>query len=151
MFRILSIAVLAFYLCMSPPAGAAVLSQATGDVLVNSGRGFQPVSASSEVAPGAQIMVRDRATAVIAYNASCSVKIGGGRIWTVAPKAPCAPGATLIDMTTASGATGNQDDNNLVPPPLDWFGPTVVIGGTGALGYLAYRTFVKDNNNPASP
>jgi len=117
MFRILSIAVLAFYLCISPPAGAAVLSQATGDVLVNSGRGFQPVSASSEVAP----------------------------------KAPCAPGAALIDMTTASGATGNQDDNNLVPPPLDWFGPTVVIGGTGALGYLAYRTFVKDNNNPASP
>lgn len=101
------------------PAHAATLKANEGAAFVNSGTGFKPTFGTVVVAEGSRVMVSPGQTAVIAYNASCSVRIGSGRLWTVAGKAPCAPGRTMVDFTSRMNATEGEQ-------PPEWQDPSVV-------------------------
>lgn len=127
-------------------AMAATLSSEKGALMVNSGDGYKAISTSTEVQPGAQIMVAADGTAIIRYSKNCSVRIGSGRVWTVAARTPCSQTANLIDLTKASFVGANSPP----PPPLPGGLLAVGLGVAGAVG-LGIYVATKDDDKPASP
>lgn len=73
---------------------AATLSQTSGEVLVNTGSGYVSASASRELAPGTQILVRPGGEAYVTYSADCVERITAGRIAVVQESAPCTAATT---------------------------------------------------------
>ena len=133
----------AAFALLSVPATAATVGSQSGELMINSGSGFQVVRSSAEVASGAQIMVRD-GTAVISYSSTCSVRVGPGRVWTVAPAAPCSGGVAMLDMTTAMY-------QQAPPPPADLTTPLLIGGGALLVGGAIYfATKDGDDKAPAS-
>lgn len=127
---------------------AATVSGPTGSVLVNKGGGFAAITSSTDVAPGAQIMVKADAVAVISYGEGCSVRIAPGRVWTVQEGIPCAAGAQEIDFTTRMNHSGSlKDDPGSSGIPRDHY----LIGGAvvGGLVIACLVDWCKDKS--ASP
>jgi hypothetical protein len=134
----------------SPVAHAATVAAVEGEVLVNSGSGFKPITgALSGVKPGTEVMVRPGGAATITYASNCSVRVPSG-VWAVQATAPCA-GKETIDFTTRM----NQE----APPAGDapaaagdytpWIiGGLVVAGAAGAAVLLSQGN---NHNAPASP
>ena len=126
------IVALAFVMASSSMAQAATLAKADGDVLVNTGSGFQRGVLGQELKPGDRVMVgRQGGDATIAYDLACLERVQIGRVVVVQPNVPCnAPGANTtiapVDAVTAfpGGTTG------LI------FGGAVLIGA-GVLIYQA--------------
>lgn len=87
----------AFALAATVSVQAGGSAQA-GGVFVNSGQGFVAVPQSTEVGPGAMVLVRGNGAAVISYGTSCSVRVGASRVWQVAATPPCLPGTSFIDL-----------------------------------------------------
>ena len=123
---------------------AASVSPDLGEVLVNKGQGFVVSAGTVSVAPGDQVMVRPGGAALIAYGDTCSVRVGADRIWTVQPKAPCAPGSQFVDMT---GKMGQSTDTGT--PAIDT--TTLLIGGAVVGGAVAAAIALSDDDDkPAS-
>ena len=132
----------AAFALLSVPATAATVGSQSGELMINSGAGFQVVRSSAEVASGAQIMVRN-GTAVISYSSTCSVRVGPGRVWTVAPAAPCSAGVAMLDMTSAMY-------QQAPPAPTDAT-PLLIGGGALVIGGVIYlATKGDDDKAPAS-
>ena len=127
---------------LSVPATAATVGSQSGELMINSGTGFQLVRSSAEVASGAQILVRD-GTAVISYSSTCSVRVGPGRVWTVAPAAPCSSGVAMVDMTTAMY-------QQAPPPPVDTTTLALIGGGALIAGGVIYFATKDDDKAPVS-
>jgi len=87
----------AFALAATVSVQAGGSAQAVG-VFVNSGQGFIAVPQSTEVGPGAMVLVRGSGAAVISYGTSCSVRVSASRVWQVAATPPCLPGTSFIDL-----------------------------------------------------
>src|SRR5688572_18106450 len=79
--------------CLPHLANAATVSGTSGVIFVSAGGGFKPLSGPTELAPGAQVMVRPGGAATIAYSNNCVVKVGPGRVWTVQARPPCEKGS----------------------------------------------------------
>jgi hypothetical protein len=69
-----------------------------GNVLVNQGKGFEPVSGVVDLKVGDRVMVGENSQAVLSY-ATCRVKIKGGNVVTIAKDAPCLMGTVSEDAT----------------------------------------------------
>lgn len=69
-----------------------------GNVLVNQGQGFEPVSGVVDLKVGDRVMVGENSQAVLSY-ATCRVKIKGGNVVTIAKDAPCLTGTVSEDAT----------------------------------------------------
>ncbi len=160
--RLASVAFFAGFFAVSAVAQAASVSTQSGRVFLNSGDGFTPVSDSTPAKPGAQVLVRDGGFAVISYGASCKVRVGVGRIWQIASKAPCTNGSTFIDMAALTGRQGAEGD--AVPPPAEQVvgnappaPPPIsplLVGGLvvgGVAGIVVAVTSNNDDDPPASP
>ena len=80
----------ALSLLVSSAAGAASLSEVRGQVLVNTGSGFQPAGAGAGVSPGTAVMVKGRGSAALSYDDGCVVKVASGAVITVSKMSPCA-------------------------------------------------------------
>ena len=76
-----------------------------GNVLVNQGKGFEPVSGVVELKVGDRVMVGENSQAVLSY-ATCRVKIKGGNVVTIVKDAPCLAGTVTEDaaMPVVPGA-----------------------------------------------
>lgn len=130
---------------LSSVSYAARVNSLQGEVLVNSGNGFKPVaSASGDLKPGSQVMVRPGGSAMITYASSCSVRVPSG-VWAVQPAAPCVAGTDMIDFTTRM--------NQGAPPPADGGidTTTLVVGGLVVAGVVGAVVLLNQNNNSASP
>ena len=102
---------------------AATVSKQVGTVLVSTGKAFEPLSGSADLAPGSQVMVRPGGLATISYG-NCSVRVGSG-FWLVQEASPCAAGVTEIDFTTTKMSGGALDP----PPPPPRYDFLVIGGG----------------------
>lgn len=81
---------------------AATLSTVSGDVLVNTGRGFQRGATGQDLAAGDRVMIGQMGgTAIIAYGPHCEERVEVGHVVTVRPQDACA-GKTESDITTGS-------------------------------------------------
>ncbi len=70
-------------------ASAATLSDVSGSVLVDSGKGFQKVSAASDVSVGSRVMVTRGGKAVLAYADGCKKTLSANSITTVVKADAC--------------------------------------------------------------
>jgi hypothetical protein len=92
----------------------ATLSDISGSVLVDSGKGFQKVSSAAEVQPGSRVLVSKNSKATIAYAAGCSTALTGNSITTVAGADACSSAAQVAAQQSDNKnicKTTKQDEN----------------------------------------
>lgn len=120
MIRVVSTAGLAVILAsgLVATASAATLSDVSGRVMVDSGKGFVKVSANSEVPAGSRVLVSKGGQALLAYADGCSKTLGPNSVTTVVTSGACKP-LTQVAGQAAGGGGG-------VNPWL--------LGGAGAVG-----------------
>jgi hypothetical protein len=104
-----------------------------GNVLVNQGKGFEPVSGVVDLKVGDRVMVGENSQAVLSYS-TCRVKIKSGNVVTIVKDAPCLTGTVSEDATIP-----------VVPGVLGGFvHPGFVVGqfAGGFVGVVGINEFV---------
>lgn len=96
---------------------AATVTGLQGQVLVNTGNGFQQVQGTMQVGTGARVIVNQGGQASIQYEDGCNVPLNPGQLYTIAAASPCA--------TT-------QQNNTSAPNGLA-IGAAVIGGTVGAV------------------
>jgi hypothetical protein len=118
---------------VASPSWAAIVEPGIGDLTINHGQGFKPVTSGAQANVGDSLMVGPGGAATLTYDDGCKVNVQPGTVITVAPLSPCASGA-------------NAQDGD---PLWGW-----VVGGLagGALGFGIYEASRdKGTTQPASP
>jgi hypothetical protein len=64
-----------------------------GDLTINQGKGFKPVTSSINAKVGDSVMVGPSGSATVVYDDGCKVNIQPGAVTTIAPLSPCASGS----------------------------------------------------------
>lgn len=82
----------------------AVITGASGKVLVNKGEGFVPVVGSFELSAGDRVMIGDDSFATLSY-AECSVALSKPTVLSVSADAPCATEAQGVFVTPTADLT----------------------------------------------
>ena len=138
----LLLAITTFVLAVSiaSPSSAAMLEAIAGQVSVNRGSGFQPVSGVVNVEAGDAVMVSPGGSARVIYADGCPINVSPGSVTRVAAVSPCQAYAQVPGQSesTQSGLSGGAQFA---------IGAAVagaVVGGT----VLSTR---KTNDRPASP
>lgn len=148
MFRYSGLLGAALLAISATASSAATVTPNGSRVLVNTGNGFFSVQGTTQVPPGALIMTEEGSAALVMYSPSCSVRIGGPRVWTVFSEPPCASGSSLVDLApmaptpvAAAPAGAAADVGPLIPEAGAAAGglgsSTLVIGGLVVAGGAA--------------
>jgi hypothetical protein len=126
----------------------AVMSGSVGKVLVNSGKGFAPVSGMVSLSVGDTVMVGKDSSASISYNTGCTVNAGASSVVSVLEKAPCAKGQALLTSDQMFVTAAADVDPVAGPAPFLPL-PILLVGGAAAtVGILvAAGAFKKKNKN----
>jgi hypothetical protein len=80
-------------LLMASPAWATVLEPGLGDLTINQGKGFRPVTSRVSANVGDSVMVGPGGSATVVYDDGCKVSVKPGAVTTIAPLSPCASGS----------------------------------------------------------
>jgi hypothetical protein len=99
---------------VASPSWAAVVQPGFGDLTLNQGQGFKPVTSTANAKVGDSVMVGPAGSATIVYEDGCKVDVRPGAVMTIAPLSPCASG---------SNAQG--------PPPSGYYPPDCKIAPNG--------------------
>ena len=101
------------------PALAATVTSERGEVLVNRGAGYKPVTQPTKVAAGDQIMAKPKSSGRVVFPDGCAVKIAPGSVFVVAAKSPCAPTGAHVETQAALGPEESvPNDPSYVLPSL---------------------------------
>lgn len=128
-----AVAIVAF----ASAASAATLSDVSGSVLVDSGKGFKKVSAASDVPVGSRVMVTRGGKAVLAYADGCQKTLAANSITTVVKSGAC----------EQSSQVAAQAGGGLGITPTTVIAGGVVVGGAAAIIIGASQ----DDDNPPIP
>lgn len=140
MVRVALASALAFAMAVGTAVAGpvATLSDISGSVLVDSGKGFQKVSSAAEVQPGSRVLVSKNSKATIAYAAGCSKALTGNSITTVAGADACSSSAQVAAQQNANQLcktarnTGTEEKPNWIC--IAWLpGSALIVGGL--IGY----------------
>ncbi len=123
--------------------GAATISDFSGKVLINKGKGFVPAVGVTSLGAGDKVLVGENSFAVLSY-AECAVSISSPTVISITKTAPCIGGAEDVAIVQpVAGSVG-------APPPTIPV-PLIVLGVAGAAGVAIIASGVlDDNNDPAS-
>ena len=125
---------------------AATVTSEQGEVLVNQGAGYKPVTQPTEVAPGDQVIAKPRSSGRVVFSDGCAVKVEPGSVLTITPQSPCEPRGSHV----VTG--GSLKDAPVVVEPTDhrrWLLPAaVVVAGVVTCVLLCDPD---DDDKPASP
>lgn len=102
------------------PSFAATVTSLQGQVLVNTGNGYRPLTGSAELPIGASVVANPGALAQVSFPDGCGVQISPGSVFTVGQISPCA----------ANANTGTGGINPLAVG-------VAVLGGAGAVIMLS--------------
>lgn len=80
-------------LLIASPSWAAMVEPGLGDLTINQGKGFKPVTSSINAKVGDSVMVGPSGSATVVYDDGCKVNIQPGAVTTIAPLSPCASGS----------------------------------------------------------
>jgi hypothetical protein len=117
------------------PSWAAVIEPGVGDLSINQGQGFKPVTGSATANVGDTVMVGPGGSATVVYEDGCKFNVKPGAVTAIAPLSPCASG---------SNAQNHDDDT------WGWIiGGTLFGIGIGAAAYEASKS--NGTTQPASP
>ena len=101
-FSGLALAILSVFLC--PAVFAATLASVQGQVSVNDGNGYKPVSGPTQLNVGDTVMARPDGSAWVIYDDMCSVPVKPGHVVIIAPEPPCHKTASFDPHGTLPGA-----------------------------------------------
>ncbi len=92
---------------VASPSWAAVVQPGVGDLTINQGQGFKPVTTEVNANVGDSVMVGPGGSATIVYEDGCKVSVKPGAVVSIAPLSPCASGSNAqnSDWGWAIGAT----------------------------------------------
>ncbi len=125
----------------------ATISDFSGKVLVNHGKGFVPVTGSEALLAGDKILVGENAFAVVSY-ADCAVSLSSPTVMSVSAKAPCVGGSA--DATFVQ-PVADIDPGYVAPvAPLGLPLPLILLGAVGTVGVIAVASGVLDDDKPVS-
>ena len=140
-FLVLSALLSTSFVCAS--ASAATLTPERGEVLINRGDGFRPVTKTTAVVPGDQIMANPRGKGHVQFLPTCQVIVEPGSIFVVPSEPPCKPTARYIP-------TGGSLKDGPQPPPerthAHYLSGAALVGA--AIGTVV---LLRDKDKPASP
>lgn len=133
MVRVALASALAFAMAVGTAVAGpvATLSDISGSVLVDSGKGFQKVSSAAEVQPGSRVLVSKNSKATIAYAAGCSKALSGNSITTVAGANACSSQAQVAAQESQGICQTAKQDNN-----GNWYCIALIGGGALVAGAL---------------
>jgi hypothetical protein len=121
-----------------------VVQPGFGNLTINQGQGFRPVTSSVNANVGDSVMVAPGGAATVVYDDGCKVDVRPGAVVTIAPLSPCASGSYAQNPNCPPG----QPDCG-----PDWVGATIgaLLAGAG-FGAAAYEASKSNGTtSPASP
>ena len=127
-------------------AHAASLSSVRGQVLVNSGKGFEPADENRPLKAGDSVVAEPNSSAQIVYDGCLVVNVEPGSVVLVAESGESAPGAAPCptEATSAAGSTGSG-----------FSAAGLAVGGLAAAGAVGIVSAVSNRSNrtdrPVSP
>ena len=83
---------------VASPSWAAMIEPGYGELTINQGQGFTPVTSRTSANVGDTVMVGAAGNAAIVYDDGCRVPVQPGAVATIAPLSPCASGSYAADM-----------------------------------------------------
>jgi hypothetical protein len=83
---------------VASPSWAATIEPGYGELTINQGQGFTPVTSRASANIGDSVMVGAAGNATIVYDDGCRVPVQPGAVATIAPLSPCASGSYAADM-----------------------------------------------------
>jgi hypothetical protein len=133
---------------VASPSWAAVVQPGFGNLTINRGQGFKPVTAAVNANVGDSVMVGPGGSAIVVYEDGCKVDVRPGAVTTIAPLSPCASGSNAQNNNNCPiGSDGRPHCED------DWVGAAIGAALAGAgLGAAAYEASKsKGNTTGASP
>jgi hypothetical protein len=136
-------------LLMASSSWAAIVEPGLGDLTINQGQGFKPVSGRANAAVGDKVMVGPGGSATVIYDDGCKVNVQPGAVTSVAPLSPCAAGSNAADLSVPpmTGAPVGA------PTPgwgwSDWFFGGLFVATGVVIGIGASKQ--SQSGQPASP
>jgi hypothetical protein len=139
------------------PSWAAVVQPGLGNLTINQGQGFKPVTSGATANVGDSVMVGPGGSATIVYEDGCKVDVRPGAVLTVAPISPCASGSNAQIAPDCKRWPDGQwywigpnGERHPCEPPNDWVGPTIaaILAGAG-FGIAAWRA--SEGNGTTTP
>jgi len=97
--RVYGILLLCAVLASSPALAAATVTPLGGQVLINRGQGYQPVTGPIEANPGDSLMVPAGGAATVLYPDGCSANVRPGDVVSIGTVSPCVNPYTQQDPT----------------------------------------------------
>ena len=130
---------------VASPSWAAVVQPGLGNLTINQGQGFKPVTTAVNANVGDSVMVGPGGSATVVYEDGCKVDVRPGAVTTIAPLSPCASGSYAQNPNCPPGSPGYPDCGQ-----PDWVGVAIagVLAGVG-FGIAAYEA--SKNNGTAAP
>jgi hypothetical protein len=144
---------------VASPSWATTVEPGYGDLTINQGKGFKPVTSRINANVGDSVMVGPSGAAIVLYDDGCKVSVQPGAVTTIAPLSPCAAGSNAADMGVPPPAPGPSYYPNCTPQPdgslychPDWALIALGVGAAAALGVGIWAlTNLKSSSGPASP
>ena len=100
-------------------AFAATVTSERGEVLVNRGAGYKPVTQPMQATAGDQVMAKPKSSGRVVFSDGCTVIVVPGVVFIIAAKSPCGRSGRHIE-TVGSPMQKEvvQGDENYVLPSL---------------------------------
>lgn len=147
--RVFGAAVLSLALVSASVQAATSIAQVGnfhGKVLVNQGKGYQPLVGPLALKAGDSVMVGEESFATVSYN-DCTVSLSEPTVFTVGEAAPCAKGAKVAAVEGAFVAPAADMDPGSAVDATPAFLPLLLIGGAAAtVGIVVVATKKKNRS-----
>ena len=85
-------------LLISGQSWAAIIEPGSGDLTINHGQGFKPVTSRASANVGDSVMVGPGGSATVVYDDGCKVNVQPGAVTAIAPLSPCASGSNAQEL-----------------------------------------------------
>ena len=109
-------------------AFAAELGGVRGKVLVDTGKGFRPAAASTQLKAGDRVMVASKSAAMLSYNDKCRIPLGADSM-TVVAQTGCVMGTQDSNgQDPAGNAAGSNGGGTGLGGLFRTIGPGLMIG-----------------------
>jgi hypothetical protein len=87
-------------LLISSQSWAAIIEPGSGDLTINHGQGFKPITSRASANVGDSVMVGPGGSATVVYDDGCKVNVQPGAVTAIAPLSPCASGSNAQDWSS---------------------------------------------------
>jgi hypothetical protein len=137
---------------VASPLWAATVEPGSGDLTINQGQGFKPVTSRSSASVGDSVMVGPGGSATVVYDDGCKVRVRPGAVATIAPLSPCASGSNAADLGIPPPVVQPYVEDNSV-----WVGVGVGLAAAAGFGVAIWRASEGNGTtstpvfSPASP